>query len=111
MAGIKQIHADKWAEHCSLFTNGNKGRMVTITSLDNETGNLILAENSPLMAFDYDPIKKGDDMVISLGKDTLEYSHTIQAPIEFWETHDDSGEVTSIEIIDQMDNKVIVTFN
>ena len=110
MAHTKQIENERWAEFCSLFSNGNKGRLLSITLNDDETGYQLLAENLPLMGLDYDPIKKGDDMIVSLGKESLEFSHTIDAPVELWEYQNDMGVITSIEIIDQNNNKLILTF-
>lgn len=50
-------------------------------------------------------------MVISLGGKSIAFSHTIDAPVELWETHDDKGVVTSMEIVDQNNNKVTLTFS
>lgn len=46
------------------------------------------------MAIDYDSISKGDVMGIAFGDDSLVYSHTEEAPIVLWESHDDNGVVT-----------------
>lgn len=106
MSGKKQIKKEDWADRMVTFTNGNKGRN---TSVVQEEGKL--AENLPFMAIDFDPVKKGDDLVISLGEDTLVFSHTIENPKELYEIHNDLGVVTSMEIIDQANKKVILLFS
>ncbi len=111
MAQSKQIQIDKWIEYCGLFSNGNRGRLLNIIAMDLKSGYQVVAEGLPLMALDYDPIKKGDDMIVSLGRDSLEFSHTIMAPVELWEYHNEKGVVTSVEIIDQNNNKLILLFN
>ncbi len=110
MAGSKQIQTERWIEYCSLFTNGNKGRPLNIITMDDKKAYRVLEEGLPLMAVDYDPVDKGDDMVVSLGKDSLEFSHTIEAPVEMRENRDEKGVVTSLEIFDQNNYKIILIF-
>jgi hypothetical protein len=111
MEKSKQIQIEDWIEHLSLFTNGNKGRLVSISTEDSEMGNNRLADKLPLMAIDYDPLKKGDDILISLGGESADFRHEINAPVEMWETHNDLGVVILMEIIDQNNNKVILAFD
>jgi Ni2+-binding GTPase involved in maturation of urease and hydrogenase len=111
MAGTKQIRTENWVEHLSLFTNGNHGRKVSISVVDQTEGEEHIAKDLPLMAIDYDVISKGDDIVISFGGDSLAFSHTVEAPIELWETHNDKGVVTIMKIIDQNNNECILKFN
>jgi hypothetical protein len=108
MAGTKQIQMENWLDRLDTFINGNRGRKVTTTVSDDTNEEIQIAKDLPLMAIDYDPIKKGDDMVISFGTDTLVYSHTVEAPVELWETHNDKGVVTTIKIIDQNNNGCIL---
>lgn len=110
MTKTKQIPTERWLEHCSMFTNGNRGRILTLSSIDPETGYEVLAGEMPLFGIDYDPISKGDDMTISLGKNSPEFSHVVKAPVEFWESHDDNGVVEQIRIIDQNNGEINLTF-
>lgn len=96
MVKTKQIEGYSWLDYCSLFSNGNKRRLLNVAWDDDETGFQMLAEDMPLMGLDYDPINKGDDMIVSLGKDSLEFSHTIDAPVEMWELHNELGVITSV---------------
>ena len=110
MTRSKQIPMDRWVEYCSIFSNGNKGRLLTISDIDERAGYNILVEEMPLWAVDYDPIDKGDDIVISLGKSDVEYSHTIDAPVEMWESRNEKGIVNQLRIIDQNNNEFNLTF-
>jgi len=108
MTTTKQIQSDQWLEHLSLFSNGNKGREATIKLLSPDEGDYLLAENIPLMAVDYDPVGKGNDLVITVGQDSIEATHTVQAPVELLEMYNENGQVVSLEIVDQNTNKIIL---
>lgn len=110
MSRIKQIRTERWSEHLSIFTNGNRGRKVTIKLFNPNEGEELIAHELPFMAIDYDAINKGDDMVISCGEKTLELSHAVDAPVELWETHDNQGVVTTLKIIDQNNQQCILHF-
>jgi len=106
MSNTKQVLPENWIERVSLFTDGNKGRLVSISLCNTET----LVEDIPLMSVDYSSQLKGYDMVISVGLGSMKLNHIINAPLELWETKNDSGVVTSIEIIDFNNNEYILTF-
>lgn len=110
MSGTKQIKQEDWSDRMVTFTNGNKGRKVSVVASGPGEEDSVLAENLPFMAIDYDPIKKGDDMIVSLGEDALLFGHTVEAPVEFIENQNDLGVVTSVEVIDQNDKKLILLF-
>ena len=59
MAGIRQIQPENWADHLRLITNGNKGRIVSIFTKDNEMGNNRLVDELPLAELEVD--MKGND--------------------------------------------------
>ena len=106
MSNTKQIQPENWIERVSLFTDGNKGRLVSISLCNTET----LVEDIPLMSVDYSSQLKGFDMIISVGVGSMKLNHIINAPLELWETKNDRGVVTSIEIIDFNNNEYILTF-
>ena len=106
MSITKQIRPENWIERVSLFTDDNRGRLVSITLCNIET----LIDEIPLMSVNYDSQLKGYDMVISVGVDSMKLNHIINAPLELWETQNDSGDVTSMEIIDFNNNEYILTF-
>jgi hypothetical protein len=110
MAQTKKIDQGRWSEFLSMFSKGNRGRRVTFEVADMENGDQPLTDASPLLAIDYDPADKGDDLVITTGRDEVDYSHKISAPVEIWESQDDNGKVETLEIIDQDGAKTIVAF-
>jgi hypothetical protein len=73
-------------------------------------GDQPLTDAAPLFAIDYDPANKGDDLVITTGRDEVDYSHKISAPAEIWESQDDNGKVVALEIIDRDGAKTILVF-
>ena len=110
MEQTKQIAQERWSEFLSMFSNGNRGRRVAIEVTDMAIGDQPLTEAAPLFAIDYDPAGKGDDLVITTGRDEVDYSHKISAPVEIWELQDDNGKVVSLEVIDRNGAKTIVVF-
>jgi hypothetical protein len=110
MAQTKQIDQGRWSEFLSMFSNGNRGRLVAIEIADMADGDQPLSDAAPLFAVDFDPAGKGDDMVITTGRDDVDYTHKISDPLEVWESQDDNGKVTALEVIDRNGSKTIVAF-
>ena len=103
-----QIPQDQWLDFFATFSNGNRGRAVSLEIFSPETGDQPAANQGPLMAVDYDPVGKGNDIVITTGIDEIDYSHTIQAPAEVWQAQNDDGEVSALEIVDQNNVKTVL---
>ncbi len=110
MAQTKKIDQERWSEFLSMFSNGNRGRRVAIEVADMAIGDQPLTDAAPLFAIDYDPADKGDDLVITTGRDEVDYTHKISAPVENWELQDDNGKVVALEVIDRNGAKTIVVF-
>jgi hypothetical protein len=108
MAQNKAIDQSRWGEFLSLFTNGNAGRRVSIETIDAES-DLPIVSRAPLLAIDYDPAGKGNDLVISLGRDTISASHIVSAPAQIWQAQDDNGQVTGLEVVGAGGKKTILT--
>ncbi len=110
MAQTKKLDQERWSEFLSMFSNGNRGRTVAIEVADIGIGDQPLTEAAPLFAIDYDSANKGDDLVITTGRDAVDYSHKISAPAEIWESQDDNGKAVSLEILDRNGAKTILVF-
>jgi hypothetical protein len=110
MAQTKKVEQDCWIEYLSMFSNGNRGRRIAIEVTDLATGDQQLTDAVPLFAIDYDPAKKGDDLMITTATDDIDYSHKIIAPVEIWESKDDNGMVVALEVIDRDGAHTIVVF-
>ena len=109
MAINTQVEQSDWADFFVTFSNGNRGRELTIEVFDLESGSTGQAQQGPLLGIAYDPVGKGNDIVVSTGKDEVEYSHTIDAPSEVYQNQKDSGQVAALEIVDQNGVKTILT--
>ena len=107
MAQTKKLEQEQWLEFLSLFSNGNRGRMVSI-EIEDTSGEQPIVDAAPLFAIDYEPVRKGYELVISTGLDAVDYSHAISAPTEIWQAQDDNGEVTSLEVINQDNFRTII---
>lgn len=106
MLTTRQIKPENWIECVSLFSDDNRGRLVSITLCNSET----LIDEIPLVSVDYSSQFKGFDMVISVGMNNIKLNHIIDAPLELWETQNESGDVTAMEIIDHHNHEYILTF-
>lgn len=108
MAFNTQISQDKWKDFLVSFSNGNRGRMLSLEVLGSDSSDTGQMKQGKLMAVDYDPVGKGNDIVVTTGDDEIDYSHTIEAAVEIWKVQQDSGEVAALEIIDQNNVKTIL---
>lgn len=80
--------------------------MEVFSEADGSTGPMKMG---PLMGFDYDPVGKGDDIILSIGVDDVDHTHTIGGPVEIWRAQLDSGEIGAVEIIDQSKTKTVIS--
>lgn len=104
----KQIPQERWVEFFDQFTNGNRGRLLKLEIVDQEMGDETPISNVPLWTLVYDPIGKGNDLVIETGQNEVNYAHTVLAPKAVWERQDSNGKVTALEILDDSDNQTIL---
>ena len=110
MSLTKKVEHERWIEFLSMFTNGNRGRMVSIEIDEPSDGDEELTTELPLYAIDYDPVNKGNDLVVSIGLDDVAYSHTIAAPVDISQLQDDTGKVSSLVVTDQNGIRTIISF-
>lgn len=108
MAINMRLPAEEWKNLFVTFSNGNRGRSVRLEVFDSESGSTGQRRQGRLIAVDYDPVGEGNDIVVTTGESEVDYSHTIAAPIEVWRVQLDSGEIGSLEIVDQNGTKAIV---
>ncbi len=110
MTRSKQISQSNWPDFCVTFSNGNKGRTVAIEVFGEEEGDLVVVDSAPLLGIAYDPLGKGNDLIVETGRDEVEYAHRIAAPTEVWEAQAEDGSVTALEIVDQNGTKTVIAF-
>ena len=105
----KNIPRERWQAFCESFTSGNRGRPGSITIVSEDAGEQ-LAEATIFSAIEYDPVGKGDDLVIAYGGITPVAFDVVSTPYEIWQAQDQNGKVLALEIIDTEDRKIIIKF-
>lgn len=92
----KKLPNEEWQERIQLFVSGNTGRKVAIA-----VQGMTIVENKSLRDIEYDPIGKGNDLIITLGYSEELYTHTVSVPSELILHEENNGVVSTLEIIDQ----------
>ncbi len=104
----KSVPQDRWGEFFDQFSDGNRGRHVSIEVIMAELGDEELIQNAPLMAMVYDRQGKGNDLVIEIGKAEVTYAHTIDSPTEVLTAQSESGRMLALQISDAAGTKTLV---
>jgi hypothetical protein len=106
----KSISIDRWGEFFDQFSDGNRGRHVSIEVILAGLVNEVLIKKAPLMAIIYDPPTKGDNVTIEVGKNEVDYAHTVNSPVEVLTGQDSNGKMVSISIKDADARITIIEF-
>jgi Family of unknown function (DUF5335) len=112
----KSVPQERWGEFFDQFSDGNRGRHISILILrgsaneviTDEFGDEELIQNAPLMAMVYDRLGKGNDLVIETGKDEVTYAHTVDAPTEVFTGQSESGRMMAVSISDAAGTKTLI---
>jgi hypothetical protein len=104
----KSVPRDRWGEFFDQFSDGNRGRHISIEILSSEMGDEQPIQNAPLMAMVYDRPGKGDDLVIEVGKNEVTYAHTIDSPTEVLTGQDSNGIMLALQISDAAGQKTLI---
>ncbi len=104
----KSVPRDRWSEFFDLFSNGNRGRHISIEVISSELGIQKLIQNAPLMALVYDRPGKGDNLAIEVGKDEVTYAHTIDSPVEVLTGQDSDGLMMAVQVTDAAGIKTLI---
>lgn len=104
----KSLPRERWGEFFDQFSDGNRGRHISIESISLELGDEELIQNAPLMAIVYDRPGKGDDLVIEVGKDEVTYAHTIDAPTDVSTGQSSNGQMIALWIGDAAGTKTLI---
>lgn len=94
-----------------MFSDGNRGRTLTIRVIDQELGDEELIKDAPLQVIVFDPVSKGNDLVIETGKDEVFYAHSVDAPVEVWAGQDENGIVRALSITSGAGTQTILSFS
>lgn len=106
----KGIPQEAWARWCDTFTNGNRGRAVTIFAVESEMDVATLVEGAALVAIDYDTPGRGNDFVVSYGDTQQPNSHVIEHPVALRQDQDSNGRIHSLEIGEHGGRRTVVRF-
>ncbi|MHC5934328.1 DUF5335 family protein [Nostoc sp.] len=104
----KSVSHERWGEFFDQFSDGNRGRHISIEIIDSELGDEELIQNAPLMAIVYDRPGKGDDLVIEVGQHEVSYAHTVDSPTEVLTGQNSNGEIIAIWISDAAERKTLI---
>ncbi len=104
----KSVPRERWGEFFDQFSDGNRGRHISIEIISSELGDEELIQNAPLMAMVYDRPGKGDDLVIEVGKHEVTYAHTIDSPTEVLTGQDSNGVMIAVRISDAAGTKTLI---
>ncbi|MCY7384023.1 MAG: DUF5335 domain-containing protein [Microcoleus sp. CAN_BIN18] len=104
----KSVPRERWGEFFDQFTDGNRGRRISIEIIGSEVGDAELIKNAPLHAIIYDRPGKGDDLVIEVGKDEVSYAHTIDSPTEVLTGQNSLGVMVALQISDAAGTQTLI---
>jgi hypothetical protein len=104
----KSVPQERWGEFFDQFSDGNRGRHISIEILDPELGDEELIQDAPLMAMVYDRPGKGDDLVIEVGKNEVTYAHTVDSPTEVLTAQSESGRMMAVSISAASGTKTLI---
>jgi len=104
----KSVPRERWGEFFDQFTDGNRGRRISIEIIGSEVGDAELIKNAPLHAMVYDRPGKGDDLVIEVGKDEVSYAHTIDSPTEVLTGQNSLGVMVALQISDAAGTQTLI---
>ena len=112
----KSVPQERWGEFFDQFSDGNRGRHISIFILKGSANEVITAEfgdeeliqDAPLMAMVYDRPGKGNDLVIETGKNEVTYAHTVDAPTEVLTGQSESGRMLAVWISDAAGTKTLI---
>ena len=104
----KSVPSERWGEFFDQFTDGNRGRHISIEIIGSEVGDAELIKNAPLHAMVYDRPGKGDDLVIEVGNDEVTYAHTIDSPTEVLTGQNSNGVIVAMSIADAAGTQTLI---
>ena len=104
----KSVPQERWNEFFDQFSDGNRGRHISIEVITEEFGDEELIQNVPLMAMVYDRPGKGNDLVIETGQNEVTYAHTVDAPTEVLTGQSESGRMMAVWISDAAGTKTLI---
>jgi hypothetical protein len=107
----EQIDQEQWPDYLSQVTAGNRGRRISLDVIgqvgvspgrrEDLAPVAVGLTDAPFLPLKYDPVNKGNAIVISSGVDEVAYEHSVEGPAELTANLDPDGRLDSLEILDQ----------
>ena len=104
----QSVSGEEWGEFFDRFSTNNRGRHISMETIDEEIGDYKLISNAPLLAMIYDRPDKGDNLAIEVGQDQMTDGHTIDSPVEVSTGQNTNGEIVAMCIIDNTGRKTLI---
>ncbi|WP_103668524.1 DUF5335 family protein [Pseudanabaena sp. BC1403] len=104
----KSIPQEQWGKFFDQFSGDHLGRHIEIEIIDSELGDESLIKHAPLLAMIYDRPGKGNNLSIEVGKDKMNYGHTVDSPTEISTAQNANGDIVAIWIADATGRKTLV---
>lgn len=106
----RQINRAEWPAFADEFSQSNQGRPISIEIVGQTLGDEAMAEETPLVALDFDPQDQGA-ILITVGEGETVTTHTIAAPETVWLRSDQDGIAMALEVIARdRDQQAILRF-
>ena len=112
----KSVPRDRWGEFFDQFSDGNRGRRISIESISSKLGDEELIQNAPLIAMVYvggasqneNRPGKGDDLTIEVGKNETTYGHIIYSLTEVLTGQNSIGQIIAIWLGNAAETKTLI---
>jgi Family of unknown function (DUF5335) len=104
----KSLPRDRWGEFFDQFSDGNRGRHISIEMINSALGSEELIQNSPLIAVIYDHPRKRNDLVIEVGRDQMTVGHIVYSPTEVFMEQNSNGQIITICISDAAQSQTLI---
>lgn len=107
----ERISQELWSDYLDWVTAKYRGRHVSLDVVGQSsespetTGELapvvVNLSDAPFLSVEYEPVNKGDAIVISAGENEVSYEHAVEAPVELTANLAPDGRLDSLEILDR----------
>jgi len=106
MGKRNQIDQDNWSDYLGEVASKKRGWLVAVEVIGpkevlTKPEVVLPAMGSPLLALEYEPITKGNAIILSVGEVTVDYEHAVNEPVELVENPGADGRLSSLEILDR----------
>ncbi|WP_017297003.1 DUF5335 family protein [Nodosilinea nodulosa] len=103
-----------WSEFFEQLTDENRGRLITLTLLDEQMGDFEVLRHTPLYSITYDRPIDGSDLIVTVGRPQgvgeATYAHRVVLPETISIITDEDGFVLSCTITNRDRAQTLISF-